>query len=115
MIIGAIIVVLVLALPRFFQVHAVHTIGGTAPNNNQWTTTTWAPSDNTILGTAQNTTSDVWFTGSNGNPNDADTIQISNGSGTYDERSIVDMGFLELVRQGIYPANSPYISSSLQV
>jgi glucoamylase len=51
----------------------------------------------------------------NGNPNDADTIQISNSGGTYDERSIVDMGFLELVRQGIYPANSPYITSSLQV
>lgn len=52
---------------------------------------------------------------SNGNPNDADTIQIQNGGGTYDERSVVDMGFLELVRQGIYPANSPYITSSLQV
>src|SRR6266567_7338122 len=65
-IVAAIIVVLVLVLPRFFQAHAVHTIGGTAPKNNQWTLSTWASSDNTILGTAQNTTSDVWFTGSNG-------------------------------------------------
>src|SRR5215471_11878934 len=66
MIIAAIIVVLVLALPRFLQAHTVHTIGGTAPNNDRWTTSSWSPSDNTILGTAQNTTSDVWFTGNNG-------------------------------------------------
>jgi len=52
---------------------------------------------------------------SNGNPNDAAMIQITNSGGSYDERSIVDMGFLELVRQGIYPANSPYITSSLPV
>src|SRR5205807_8368432 len=63
-IVAAIIVVLVLVLPRFFQAHAAHTIGGTAPNNNQWTLSTWASSDNTILGTAQNSTSNVWFTGS---------------------------------------------------
>src|SRR5437588_8048945 len=66
LIVAAIIVVLVLVIPRFFQAHTVHTIGGTAPNDNQWTLSAWAPSDNTILGTAQNTTSDVWFTGSNG-------------------------------------------------
>ncbi len=65
-IIAAIIVVLVLALPRFFQAYAVHTIGGTAPNNDRWTNSTWAPSNNTILGMAQNAASDVWFTGSNG-------------------------------------------------
>jgi glucoamylase len=65
-IVAAIIVVLVLVVPRFFQAHIVHTIGGTAPNNDRWTTSSWSPSDNTILGTAQNTTSDVWFTGSNG-------------------------------------------------
>lgn len=52
---------------------------------------------------------------SNGNPNDADIITITNGGGSYDERSIVDLGFLELVRQGIYPANSPSITSSLPV
>ncbi|HEV2579950.1 MAG TPA: glycoside hydrolase family 15 protein, partial [Ktedonobacteraceae bacterium] len=51
----------------------------------------------------------------NGNPNDTDMIQLTNGGGTFDERSVVDMGFLELVRQGIYPANSPYITSSLPV
>jgi glucoamylase len=66
LIIAAIIVVLVLVIPRFFQTQAVHTISGIAPNNNQWANSTWAPSDNTILGTAQNAASDVWFTGSNG-------------------------------------------------
>jgi glucoamylase len=65
-IIAAIIVVLVFVVPRFFQGHIGHTIGGTAPNNGQWTPSSWAPSDNTILGTAQNTASDVWFSGSSG-------------------------------------------------
>jgi glucoamylase len=52
---------------------------------------------------------------SDANPNDGDTINIANGGGTYDERSIVDAGFLELVRQGIFPANTPYITLSLPV
>lgn len=52
---------------------------------------------------------------SDGNPNDGNTITISNGGGTYDERSIVDTSFLELVRQGVMPANSSYITSSLAV
>ncbi|HET8913673.1 MAG TPA: glycoside hydrolase family 15 protein [Ktedonobacteraceae bacterium] len=51
----------------------------------------------------------------NGNPNDGHTINIANGGGSYDERSIVDAGFLELVRQGVMPANSPYITMSLPV
>ena len=63
---AAIIVVLVVVIPRFFQPRSVHLISGTAPNDNQWILSTWAPSDNSMLGTAQNTNSDVWFTGSNG-------------------------------------------------
>ena len=51
----------------------------------------------------------------NGNPNDGSTINIANGGGTWPETSIVDAGFLELVRQGVLPANSPYITSSLPV
>ncbi len=50
-----------------------------------------------------------------GNPNDGHSITIANGGGTYDERSIVDAGFLELVRLGVLPANSPYITLSLPV
>ncbi len=51
----------------------------------------------------------------NGNPNDGATLSIANGGGNYDERSIVDAGFLELARQGVFPANSPYIALSLPV
>ena len=39
--------------------------GGTAPNG-PGASSVWTPSNNTILGTAANTTSDVWFTGYNG-------------------------------------------------
>ncbi|HZU68684.1 MAG TPA: glycoside hydrolase family 15 protein [Ktedonobacteraceae bacterium] len=49
------------------------------------------------------------------NPNDGHNLTLANGGGTYDERSIVDAGFLELVRQGDMPANSPYVTLSLPV
>src|ERR1051326_6443697 len=65
-IVATIIIVLALVIPRFLQARTTHTFGGNAPNDGQWTTSSWVPSDNTILGTAQNTTSDVWFTGSSG-------------------------------------------------
>jgi len=50
----------------------------------------------------------------NGNPNDGHLLQIRNGGGVYDERSIVDSSFLELVRLGVKPWNSPYILSSIK-
>ncbi len=50
---------------------------------------------------------------SDGNPNDSNTINIANGGGSYDERSIVDSSFLELVRQGVMSASSTYITQSL--
>ncbi len=53
--------------------------------------------------------------GSTGNANDGASITIGNGGGTHDERDIVDTSFTELVRQGTFPANSPYITSSLAV
>lgn len=49
----------------------------------------------------------------NGNPNDGHVLNIGNGGGSYDERSIVDTSFLELVRLGVKPWNNPYILSSL--
>ncbi|MCQ4079805.1 glycoside hydrolase family 15 protein [Streptomyces sp. RB6PN25] len=49
----------------------------------------------------------------NGNPNNGDTVNISNGGGTYDERAIVDQGFLELTRLGIKAPASPQITKSL--
>jgi glucoamylase len=41
----------------------------------------------------------------NDDPNDGARIEINSGGGTYDEREIVDAGFLELVRLGIKPAD----------
>jgi glucoamylase len=50
-----------------------------------------------------------------GNPNDGDVMDINSGGGKFDQRSIVDAGFLELVRLGIKPANDPVIVNSLEV
>jgi glucoamylase len=49
------------------------------------------------------------------NPNDGAKIEINSGGGTYDEREIVDAGFLELVRLGIRPADDPLVIKSLAV
>jgi glucoamylase len=51
----------------------------------------------------------------NENPNDGAKIEINSGGGTFDEREIVDAGFLELVRLGIKPAADPSIRKSLEV
>ena len=42
-----------------------------------------------------------------GDPNAAITYNLGNGSITADQRSVVDAGFLELVRLGILPASIP--------
>jgi glucoamylase len=51
----------------------------------------------------------------NGKPDAGDQIEINNGSGFFDERDIVDAGFLELVRLGIRSADDPLIVKSLNV
>jgi glucoamylase len=48
-------------------------------------------------------------------PNDGAKIEINSGGGSYDEREIVDAGFLELVRLGIKPAADQSIRSSLAI
>ncbi|MEJ2217790.1 MAG: hypothetical protein P8099_14365 [Gemmatimonadota bacterium] len=48
-------------------------------------------------------------------PNDGYQLELKNGGGTFDERDIVDQGFLELVRLGIRPANDPVIVNSLKI
>jgi glucoamylase len=48
-----------------------------------------------------------------GQPDAGDRIELNNGSGAFDERTIVDAGFLELVRLGIRPPDSPLITTSL--
>ena len=50
----------------------------------------------------------------NDDPNDGARIEINSGGGTYDEREIVDAGFLELVRLGIRPARDPLVARSLK-
>jgi glucoamylase len=49
----------------------------------------------------------------NGNPNDGSTLSISNGGGNWDERDVVDGGFLELVRLGITPPTDTHVTNSL--
>jgi glucoamylase len=51
----------------------------------------------------------------NTDPNDGYQLALHNGGGTWDERDVVDAGFLELVRLGIRPADNPSIVHSLAV
>jgi glucoamylase len=51
----------------------------------------------------------------NDNPNDGEGREINNGAGVFDERLIVDAGFLELVRLGIKRADDPLILKSIAV
>lgn len=48
-------------------------------------------------------------------PNAGAKLEINSGGGVYDQREIVDAGFLELVRLGIKRADDPTIASSLRV
>jgi glucoamylase len=48
-------------------------------------------------------------------PNDGARLEINSNGGTYDEREIVDAGFLELVRLGIKRADDPLILKSIAV
>ncbi|MEP6570699.1 MAG: glycoside hydrolase family 15 protein [Acidobacteriota bacterium] len=51
----------------------------------------------------------------NKDPNDGVGLEINSGGGIYDEREIVDAGFLELVRLGIRPADDLLTERSLAV
>ena len=51
----------------------------------------------------------------NADPNDGAQIEINSGGGVFDEREIVDSGFLELVRLGIKPADDPLIIRTLAI
>lgn len=50
-----------------------------------------------------------------GTPDSDDPLEINNGGGTFGERSIIDAGFLELVRLGIRAADDPLVAASLEV
>jgi glucoamylase len=49
------------------------------------------------------------------NPNDGYKLDVHNGGGVWDERDVVDQGFIELVRLGIRPATDSIIANSLKV
>jgi glucoamylase len=51
----------------------------------------------------------------NGDPNAAINYGLGNGSGSYDQRSVVDAGFLELVRLGVLPASDRDVQASLRI
>ena len=50
-----------------------------------------------------------------GDPNAAISYGVGNGGPTLDQRSVIDQGFLELVRLGLLPAGDPAVKSSLPV
>jgi glucoamylase len=50
-----------------------------------------------------------------GDPDATISYNLGNGSITVDQRSVIDAGFLELVRLGILPASDPDVQASLQV
>jgi glucan 1,4-alpha-glucosidase len=51
----------------------------------------------------------------NEDPEDGEPFNVGNGGGTFDEREIVDAGFLELVRLGVRPAADPLVAKSVAV
>lgn len=48
-------------------------------------------------------------------PNDGYQLDVRNGGGVWDERDVVDAGFLEFVRLGIRRADDPIIANSVAV
>jgi glucoamylase len=77
-----------------------------ASNVERWTATTTGPygDGNYFLRITQN-----------GKPDGGPKIEINSGGGVFDEREIVDEGFLELVRLGIKAPNDPLVLKSLAV
>ncbi|MCA1636586.1 MAG: glycoside hydrolase family 15 protein [Acidobacteria bacterium] len=51
----------------------------------------------------------------NDDPNDGEPRELNNGAGKFDERQIVDAGFLELVRLGVKSPRDPLVTKSLAV
>jgi glucoamylase len=76
-----------------------------ARNVKRWTVTTTGPHGPSYFIRLSKT----------GDPDAAISYNLGNGSITADQRSIVDAGFLELVRLGVLPASDPTVRSSLGV
>jgi glucoamylase len=76
-----------------------------ARNIKSWTVTTTGPDAPSYFIRVSKT----------GDPNAPISYSLGNGSITVDQRSVVDAGFLELVRLGVLPASDPAVKSSLTV
>jgi glucan 1,4-alpha-glucosidase len=76
-----------------------------ARNIKNWTVTTNGPYASSYFIRVSKT----------GDPNAAITYNLGNGSIDADQRSVVDAGFLELVRLGVLGPNDPTINASLAV
>jgi len=50
-----------------------------------------------------------------GSPDDGHTLCVANGGGCFDERDVVDAGFLDLVRLGVKPPSDVHVTTSLPV
>src|SRR5690348_1466414 len=50
-----------------------------------------------------------------GDPNAAISYNVGNGGPTLDQRTVIDAGFLELVRLGLFPSNDAEVTESLPV
>jgi glucan 1,4-alpha-glucosidase len=50
-----------------------------------------------------------------GDPNAAISYNVGNGGPTLDQREVIDAGFLELTRLGLFPADDPDVARSLEV
>ena len=49
----------------------------------------------------------------NGDPNDGSEREYGNGAGVHKENSVLDAGFLDLVRLGVKAPNDPYVADSI--
>ena len=81
-----------------------------ARNIKAWTVTTNGPFTTTL-----NVPSYFIRIAKAADPNSPDPVSLGNGSTTVDQRSLIDAGFLELVRLGVLPASDPVIRSSVTV
>ncbi|HEX8189527.1 MAG TPA: glycoside hydrolase family 15 protein, partial [Pyrinomonadaceae bacterium] len=77
-----------------------------ARNVERWTATTGGPHGDGNYYLRLSTDED---------PDDGAPFDVGNGGGTFDEREIVDAGFLELVRLGIRSPQDPLVARSLGV
>ncbi len=50
-----------------------------------------------------------------GDPNAAISYNVGNGGPTLDQREVIDAGFLELTRLGLFPAHDPDVARSLPI